>query len=436
MDLGGRYFNVVLCTFLLIGFPFKILLHRNLFSDSPYINPVGNFPLSDITEGYVEGIALLLILAVCVALHFPSRGHNMRSTRPRIFQSLRLRVRSFFTLNETPLLWALLICYFFLILVNIGFDGYRRGVNYMGAGVGFFLFKAIFLICLPTATFFLLLRAYNRTSKLLYPLVGISLITALNISINSRAAPVEILFLILIPVLILTEVRPTLRTFATLLIFAFIASVSNVYISNYTRFNHFNSYIISLMSAESKSRQDHATDNSPEAGHFLIERIWTYGRTTIQNVGYYSLIIDRFVGIEPVLAVLASESRSHRLFIDGLSERKGQPISFYDAEIAYRDTTYFGSNKQNTFYHNLPGIIAFSLYTDNLFLSVAFCALVVILYRILVVQSERISREVSWVVGYLLAYRLSHFGYAPLDTFYYSLGVALIGLLLAYAYEE
>jgi len=154
-----------------------------------------------------------------------------------------------------------------------------------------------------------------------------------------------------------------------------------------------------------------AVTNSPAQPHPTV--------TTVKHMTM-PLFLDRWVGIEGVVAVSSSKVLGWDLWRDAWQEhfREGQ-LSIYDMKFV--DTPYKW-NIENPKFHfvSLPGIIAFFYFPGSmvfLFVAMLFCGW---LAAAIEIATYRYAGE-NWVlcslIAQVIAYRYSNFGYVPAQSY-------------------
>ena len=145
------------------------------------------------------------------------------------------------------------------------------------------------------------------------------------------------------------------------------------------------------------------------------------------------LFIERWVGIDGVMAVSANERLGWSFLEQALSERfSPERMSFYDSQFLASPQVRSDRTKQH--FISLPGFIAFSYYSGSLlFVPLAlmmvclFAALIEgLAYRLLGSQFILLA-----LFGQVLAYRLINFGYVPGQS-YLLITAIIFNILLFY----
>ena len=146
------------------------------------------------------------------------------------------------------------------------------------------------------------------------------------------------------------------------------------------------------------------------------------------------LFIDRWVGIEGVLAISSNPHLGWGLFKQAVAEKYNDSgTSFYDNNIAV-NSPYVNRDLQDNHFISLPGVIAFFFYSGSFIL--VFVAIFV--FGVLAAFLEWVTFYFSGgnlifcsLIGQVIAYRYIHFGYVPRQS-YLLFGTILINIFLFY----
>ena len=137
---------------------------------------------------------------------------------------------------------------------------------------------------------------------------------------------------------------------------------------------------------------------------------------------------NRIFGVDSLMVLVSDENKSFKLLNDALKE-KYQPgkTSFFD-KIRQNNNTKI--NSSNLTLPTLPGFLYYS--GSKAFV---FFALILIIFLMNLVEKLNISLNsniiLTSLISQLLAYRLWHFGYAPLNSYKFFIAI-LFSILLAY----
>ena len=144
------------------------------------------------------------------------------------------------------------------------------------------------------------------------------------------------------------------------------------------------------------------------------------------------LIAGRWVGVDSLMAVQAMDNKGFDLILQSFKEEFNFSNSFYENQIKGSYHKYPQEPKVYTIY--VPGIIAYLYYSNSLlfvflglFLLSLFCSLIeLIAYKI-----SKQNLIFASLIGNVLAYRLAHFGYMPLNSYKILIAIG-INLLILY----
>ena len=172
----------------------------------------------------------------------------------------------------------------------------------------------------------------------------------------------------------------------------------------------------------------------PKKENLIVKR---FSKETNQII---FLISGRWVGIEGLMSTYAHNEKSMNyvrnekgmaLILDSLREEFNLSNSFYENNIKKNEHTYNEKNQLYTVY--TPGLFGYLNYSGSyLFLFISIVTLTWLCYFIeyLVRKLSHNNLIFSSLIGNVLAYRLAHFGYMPLNS--YKLLIAIIVNIVIY----
>ncbi len=164
-----------------------------------------------------------------------------------------------------------------------------------------------------------------------------------------------------------------------------------------------------------------------------------YGQTTyaLQHMTV-PLFIDRWVGIEAVVAVASSRDLGWDLWRDAWSERfQVGVLSIYDQRFIESPYT---ANADKPVFHfiSLPGIIAFLYFPGSLaflFVALTLCAWLAAAVEIATYRYAGQNWILCSLIGQVVAYRYAHFGYVPAQS-YLLFGAVILNVALLYTVDR
>lgn len=141
--------------------------------------------------------------------------------------------------------------------------------------------------------------------------------------------------------------------------------------------------------------------------------------TTVKNMTV-PLFLDRWVGIEGVVAVSASKELGWGLWQEAWQERfREGELSIYDKRFV--DSPYLANSDASKFHFvSLPGIVAFLYFPGSLaflFGALAFCGLLASGIEIATYYYAGRNLVLCSLFAQVVAYRFAHFGYVPAQSY-------------------
>ena len=146
-----------------------------------------------------------------------------------------------------------------------------------------------------------------------------------------------------------------------------------------------------------------------------IERSSFDNNPVIQNK-YLKILVSRLIGIEGVMAVQSLDNKSFALILESLKEKTSldKGISFFDS-LKNDQRCNYRFSKSIT----LPGIIAFLYYSGSMvFISISLILITITMCLIEKIMRILLGEQLLFIslVSQILAYRMWHFGFAPLNS--------------------
>ncbi len=377
-------FKILISLLLFLGIWLKYFV-RSLLSPGIFNDPVGNFIYS--AELVSEIFIYVAIIIYLISFIF--------SFRYDINKYIKLNIGNIYFDNKYQIITISLI--FILLSINFIYKIDFRGLNTHYVGFEIYIYKYLLHIFAPIFIFTFVDKR-NYSNNFIFPFLCIYLFFY-AMSINSRSFVFEGLLLLIFCMVKLKGLSNSRKYLIFFFLYLSLA-ITNFYYVNSTRYTHFlTSNNLQISSASS------------------VSEIKNYVKKTTENVGYYSLFIDRWVGLEPIFAIYSYPNKSNKTFLEAILEKKDSDISFYDKFII-KDSTYLEVNNKEIFYQNIPGVVAFSLYPNNMFTSLLFIGL---LFSFVCILFGSITAGFfsTYIVSFMFAWRISHFGYAPIYTLFY-----------------
>jgi hypothetical protein len=150
------------------------------------------------------------------------------------------------------------------------------------------------------------------------------------------------------------------------------------------------------------------------------------------------LFIDRWVGIEGVVAISSSKALGWDLWREAWQERfREGELSIYDKRFVA--TTYKAGGVNPKFHFvSLPGFVAFFYFPGSLsflFIALALCGWLAAAIEIGTYRYVGQNWVLCSLVAQVIAYRYVHFGYVPAQS-YLLFGTLLLNVAILYAADR
>lgn len=141
------------------------------------------------------------------------------------------------------------------------------------------------------------------------------------------------------------------------------------------------------------------------------------GKSLVQT--FDSLFVDRWVGLEGVLAATSFTGNRSAVFHEILVEKINSGTSTYDRKVAnsvYAKDSTLGDKHQ---FVTIPGFIAWISLLDNLFYVFLACFIVLTICIYIEHFALKLTHNNFFVaiIGQVMAYRIVHSGYVPSQTY-------------------
>jgi hypothetical protein len=132
-----------------------------------------------------------------------------------------------------------------------------------------------------------------------------------------------------------------------------------------------------------------------------------------------SLSINRWVGIDALLAVSQNKNLSFNLFLSAWQEEKNIKKKSFYIDNFFSRFNYTGFEKKNLNIVITPGIVAFLYYSGSalfVFFSILFLILICLAIEMLFFYYSLGNIILANIIGYALSVRFIHFGYIPFNS--------------------
>ncbi len=427
------FFETFFSIFLWLGFWFKFTVTIN-FSDGIFLGDgAGSFDYSNDAFNEVLIISQIGISALIFAGFF--REYFLFKYPKKI--NLHVIKNNFFFLGR-KYIWIVFTIFFLLIaLLNFHFKIYQKGLlpiyelNFLISG----FFKWLLLFGLTAFGATLIFYEYNFYKKFF-------LISALIIFLETFFTSFSMLsrgmffnaFALLFGIYKFSNTVNTTNSISyyfksfIIIIFLFYISVSSV---NYIRANYF--YVGKSFEFVNNNSQNKEIKN--------VKINKTYSSTKQINSEILYLIVNRWVGIDALMAVVGKKEKlGFPLLFAAFNEKasKENP-TFYEINFDLRENQISKDIYKNVKGNTLPGIIAFMYYSGSYYILFISIILITIFSSVLEFIAFKLSSQnliFSALIGQVIAFRFTHFGYLPNQTYllFGSIFITIIFLYLISSY--
>jgi hypothetical protein len=410
------FFDTFIGIFFWLGFWLKLTI-RVAFTDGKFIEQTGNFDGSGLAFDRALlvsscGLFALIVVALIRARFFCYDDRvSSEIAQPGLF--------AFYQKYRYAILTVFVILFCGVAATNVIFEIYQRGqvpktiLPYGLAGI----YKWLLQFGLASFGAMILHFEYiagQKKSSLVWVLALLETFVS-NVSLLSRGMILNAsaLFYGLFQNFKLTAIKIRFRFFAAIGLTFLLLFAGSVVSVNYLRY---------LGSMENVAKA-----LSSDAG----------GSSRAVNQMGKSLFIDRWVGMEGVMAVTSSGKEGWDLWKKGWKETySDKSTSFFDLNLV--KSPYLDADVSIHHYVSLPGIIAFSFY-PGLFSVLFGCMLLVgtlgALIDIVIYKLGGKNLILCSLLSQVVAYRFSSFGYVPTQS-YLLFGSLFLNLMIIYTGEK
>ena len=143
-----------------------------------------------------------------------------------------------------------------------------------------------------------------------------------------------------------------------------------------------------------------------------------------------ALLIDRWVGLDALVAVVAHSDKNFHFFYLALKEKDINSLSFFDKNLI--DSPYKNIDNSKKHFITVPGFLAFLYYPGSLFFFIPAVSMFIFFgyyFEELALNLSYKNEMIAAFVANMVAYRFINFGYAPLNSiiFIFAILLTLLG---------
>ncbi|MFA6901878.1 MAG: hypothetical protein WC236_02215 [Gallionellaceae bacterium] len=403
------FFDTFIGIFFWLGFWLKLSV-RICFSDGRFREAVGNF------DGSAAAFDQALLVTSCglmglLAASFVREKFIFRYPE-KLKKCSRDSVLNFYSEYRKLILVGFVVLFISVALTNALFGIYQRGEitkTELPWGLNG-VYKWLLLFGLASVSAMILRYEILAKNRVTYPVVIISLLEsfATNVSLLSRGMILNVSALVygIYSILKVDSIKVNYRfVVATFLMFTIIFA-SSVFVVNYIR-----------------------SPDTKKLGQSQNQSLKISEASSMAK----PLLLDRWVGIEGVMAVSSSPRLGWELWQSAWKEKYSEnTISFYDQNLIV--SPYLDDDFTVVHFISLPGILAFCFYPGS-FAFLFGCMFLLGLFAVFIEMSAyKLAGNnliLCSLIAEVVAFRFASFGYVPAQS-YLLFGSIFLNLIIIY----
>ena len=427
MSAVKYFFHIYLSLFLFLGFWLKYSL-VSVYKNSFFQEGVGNFDFSSKSLDDVLIISTISIFAFLFSNFFYERKIKQKS--------LKNNINYFYLINDNKLLilFSVLFLSLFISFINFKYSIYQKGII---SNENLYFLRDVFawFYQVGFALMFSLLLDFNLYKKKFENIIFVICISFFIISVSflSRNYFFSVLPFFLSIYIFSKNYNLNFEKnylFYISILLSLIFFFISFYAVNNLRVN--NTRIANLISKEYIQEKDLKNKQDLK----IKEE-----KKNIENLlfdNFFSTFLNRFVGIDGLMAIYSYPKKNYQLFISTFSESlEGGRVSFYDdtfLESVYKKPLSVLNNKNH--FITLPGIIGYLYIPGSIIFAFCICLFIGFLFCELekIIDNRLKMTTLTVSVSYLISYRLIHFGYVPSQTYKLFLGIFIFIIITYYVF--
>ncbi len=439
LNTKSLFFEIFMATFIWLGFWFKytfslIYLEGIIYDSGPIKNMI------NIDKAILVSIFAILSIffSFFIRKKFFEEKNNIIKDQS-FFEKIYLQ-------NKKKIIFIFISVFCIIALLNFNLNIYQKGFIYKHE-YSFLvsnIIKWMLLFGLTTFSCFLIYTEILRIRK-----ISILLITVIFFemflsysSMLSRALIMNLSAITFSFSKYLDLIKNKKNFFLIILTLIMLMFLGNNYFSNYIRINYAQEIglDIKIKENQTKNLSSKAGSLSKEKEINIIPQYKVSNNPNVRpdpvNMSAF-VIINRWSGIDSMIAVVSSSKLGFDLFFKSLKEKKIiNNKTFYETTFNVDSDggkeVMIGNNrilKGNT----LPGIISFFFYTGNfyfLFISIFVLMLIICLFEIYCKKLTNNNMIFASFISFIITFRLFNFGYAPSDSYLFIISIFLSVLFI------
>ncbi len=434
LNSKSLFFEIYFAAFIWLGFWFKyifslIFLNGIIYDSGPISNMV------NIDKAiFTSTVAISAIFLSFIFRKKFFKEQNFIINEASFFETQYLKNR-----NIIIFLFVLLFC--LTSYMNYSLSIYQKGFIYINEIHPFIsnFFRWMLLFGLTTLSCFFIYTEILRLKKVSLPL-SVLIFFEIFFSYSSMLSRALIMNLSVITFSLskyLNIIKNKKYFFSTLIILVISMSFVNNYFSNNVRINFAKEIGEEILSKE-KNKNIKLENQKNDDQNIVQFKVSNDPSTKLSPINMsIFVVINRWTGIDSMIAVVSSNKLSFELFNQSLKEKKIiNKKTFYETtfQIDFDGGKEVMIGEKRVLKGNtLPGIISFLFYTGNYY----FLFTVIFILTFLLSNFEVFCRKVTnnnmifaSFISFMICFRLFNFGYAPSDTYLFIISVLVAVLVI------
>jgi len=428
-EIKGMFFEKIISVFIWLGFWFKLIY--TILVSGYFRGNTGSF---DYSQNLYDKSLIVVIVAVTSLIIFSFIRSNIFYYKFDTKNNENKKILEFYKKKRKLIFFIFFISFSLLAILNYEFNIYRKGLvstlelNFLILG----LFKWLTIFGFSSVSAFILFYEIKIKKGIFIGFLLSSfegLITYTGFLSRAMIFNQIPLILGIKKLFFLNNKKLQIKKIIMLTIMSlFFFSVSVYFVtlerraiySKEVKTNVTNPYNERQLSISTNTINTTSNEMKLPKNNLLIkEKIFSHSFPIIHN--YLYLFINRWVGIEPVLAVVSYPDLNFEITKNSFNEKfDAQSYSFYERKFLRKTVSYNTNYSSNIYGIILPGFVAFSFYSGSYILLIIFMLMFYSFCAVFEIIAYKFSNQniiFAALMGQVIAYRLIHFGYLPSQSY-------------------
>jgi len=432
LNSKSLFFEIYLSSFIWLGFWFKyslslVFLNGIIYDSGPIENMI------NIDKAiFVSIIAISSVFLSFILRKKFYKENSYQIKKESFFEKSYLKFR-----KEFILLFILLFC--FVAFLNLNLNIYQKGFVYQHE-IPFLIvnfIKWMLVFGMTTLSCFFIYTEILRLQKI-SPLLITVVFFEIFLSYSSMLSRAVIINLSAIT-FSLTKYLDLIKNkkfFFILISFLLISMfLSNNYFSNHIRINFAQEVGNDVKNKKINDKEQIKNDNKDTIKQFKVSNDPKAKLNPINMSSF--IIINRWSGIDSMIAIVSSKKLSFDLFFQSLKEEKIiNNKTFYETTF---NVDWDGGkevmigNKRILKGNTLPGLFSYLFYSGNYYFLFIIIFVLTFIFSVFEIFCKKITNNnmiFASFISFMICFRIFNFGYAPRDTYLFVISVLLSVLMI------